>query len=276
MPKATHTEIIKTIIENLSLLNKIATNGELSPNARRRLGKDIAELQQQLNDLLVSVDLIRQPDSVFDPSEPKVVGRFVALAMVAQTRQALASLDKFYGAGVYAIYYTGDLPTYERIKNTETPIYVGKADPEVGNARTPMEQGTRLTNRLNDHKKNINKANNLDIHDFEYRSLVVQSGWQTAAESYLIHLFKPIWNKETKIIYGLGKHGDSASTRSNKRSPWDTLHPAREWAADASLVDAKTPEDIDKELDAHFQATKVYQHLEDVLEEFISELSQIS
>ena len=73
--------------------------------------------------------------------------------------------------------------------------------------------------------------------------LVVQSGWETAAEDYLIRLFRPIWNKETKILYGLGKHGDSAETRTNKRSLWDTLHPARVWAA-PTLEDARSPAEI--------------------------------
>ncbi|MFP4202917.1 MAG: Eco29kI family restriction endonuclease, partial [Opitutales bacterium] len=26
------------------------------------------------------------------------------------------------------------------------------------------------------------------------------------------------------------KHGDKATTRQNKRSPWDTMHPGRAWA----------------------------------------------
>ncbi len=38
------------------------------------------------------------------------------------------------------------------------------------------------------------------------------------------------WNSEVGICYGFGKHGDSAETRSNTRSPWDTLHPGRKWA----------------------------------------------
>lgn len=79
-----------------------------------------------------------------------------------------------------------------------------------------MEQSDRLCRRLSEHRKNIRKAaNTLDIADFEFRSLVVQSGWETPAEDYLIHLFRPIWNKETGILYGLDKHGDNAKTRAN-------------------------------------------------------------
>jgi hypothetical protein len=73
------------------------------------------------------------------------------------------------------------------------------------------EQGERLAARLNDHRKNIGKAvSTLNVDDFQARFLVVQSGWETAAEDYLIHLFRPIWNSEVDILYGLGKHGGHA------------------------------------------------------------------
>ena len=48
--------------------------------------------------------------------------------------------------------------------------------------------------------------------------------------NYLIDRFKPIWNNETKVCFGFGKHGDNAATRRNTVSPWDTLHPGRPWA----------------------------------------------
>lgn len=46
-------------------------------------------------------------------------------------------------------------------------------------------------------------------------------------------------------------------TRANKRSPWDTLHPGRKWAA-ATEEDVKTPEQIERELKAHLTAHLVY------------------
>jgi hypothetical protein len=132
-----------------------------------------------------------------------------------------------------------------------------------------------LNQTLSDHRKNIIKANStIDIADFEFRSLVVQSGWETAAEDYLIHLFRPIWNSETNILYGLGKHGDSASTRANKRSPWDTLHPGRTWAA-ASIEDAKSAGQIEVELVKHFAVNPAYADLGSAIDSFISELRQI-
>ena len=179
-----------------------------------------------------------------------------------------------YGSGVYAIYYRGPFPLYAKIACTETPVYVGQAAPADRNARTATDQGPRLSARLNEHRKNIVKAaSTLDIEDFDYRSLVVQSGWETAAEDYLIHLFQPLWNSETDILYGLGKHGDAPTTRANKRSPWDTVHPGRKWAVDTT-EDAKTSDEIEQEVGKHFETCGVYTDLDAVLASFIEELRQ--
>ena len=248
----------------------------LTGPARKKLATGIAEIHEQLDALLREVDPIKQPAAVFDPAEPNVVGRFVALAMVAQPRAPLAAFDRFYGSGVYALYYNGDFDAYAPIMGTETPIYVGKANPAEGSARTPMQQGDRLSGRLLDHRRSIEKSYNLDVADFECRALVVQSGWQDAAEAYLIQLFEPVWNNETNILYGLGKHGDAATTRANKRSPWDTLHPGRKWALDDSLEDKRSASQIESDLIAHFTATTQYQELGAILDEFLTELRQVA
>lgn len=247
----------------------------LSVPKRKTLEAEIRLVIDELGVLLSNLDPIRLPSAVFDPGNPKIVGRFISLALVAQQRHPLDEIPRFYGSGVYAIYYRGQFPFYAPISGSETPIYVGQAAPTVNNARNPYEQGARLCSRLSDHRKNIGKATTtLDLNDFEFRSLVVQSGWETAAEDYLIHLFRPIWNSETDILFGLGKHGDAATTRANKRSPWDTLHPGRKWAAD-SAQDARSVEKIETDLAAHFQVHPAFPDLESVLTSFIEELRQV-
>jgi len=264
---------INELKDTLHRLTEQAASADLSPVRRRALEKQIREVIEDLSAFLGALDPIRQPTSIFDPSNPKIVGRFVALAMVAQDRLPLAEIPRFYGSGVYAIYYKGSFEPYQPISGTETPIYVGQAAPAIKNARTPFEQTDKLSGRLADHRKNIAKAKTtLDIVDFEFRSLVVQSGWETPAENYLIHLFKPIWNKETKLVYGIGKHGDAATTRTNKRSPWDTLHPARAWA---TTEEKKSVEQIEKDLAAHFGAHPIYPDLDSVLNSFVEELRQV-
>jgi hypothetical protein len=261
--------------QTLERLTAEAHSAKLSVPKRKTLETEIRAVIDDLGAFLNTLDPIQQPSAVFDPGNPKIVGRFISLALVAQSRHPLADIPRFYGSGVYAIYYRGKFPLYAALSSTETPIYVGQAAPALNNARTPMEQGPRLCGRLSDHRKNIAKATStLAIEDFEFRSLVIQSGWETAAEDYLIHLFRPIWNSETNILYGLGKHGDDAVTRANKRSPWDTLHPGRTWAA-KSKEDAKSTNMIQTELAAHFATHPVFADLDSVLSSFIDELRQV-
>jgi hypothetical protein len=270
-------EIIARLQEGLDELIAAAKDAPPTSAARRLIDANIREIMASMNDMLRGLDPVRHPDFMFDPGNPAVVGRFIALAMIAQPRAALADVGSFYGSGVYAIYYNGDFPAYASIKGLETPIYVGKADPETDTAKTPVEQGQKLAGRLKDHSRNIKKASStLMIEDFEYRSLVVQSGWQGAAEDYLIHLFKPVWNNETGICYGLGKHGDDPGTRSNLRSPWDTLHPGRDWAhRDEKMQDARPREQIISDLARHFSTLTVYKNLEQVMTGFMDELRQL-
>jgi hypothetical protein len=270
-------EIIARLQQDLDTLIVNASGKPLSSAARRPFDASIRELMAKMDMLLRDLDPVQQPHFIFDPGNPAVVGRFIALAMIAQPRTSLINVNRFYGSGVYALYYTGDFPPYSAIKNTETPIYVGKADPESDTAKRPIDQGEKLSGRLKDHLRNLKKATStLNIEDFEYRSLVVQSGWQGAAEDYLIHMFKPIWNNETNICYGLGKHGDDPNTRANLRSPWDTLHPGRDWAhRDPSMKDARQSSQIVSDLETHFSQVKVYASVEQVMRDFMEELRQL-
>ena len=269
------TVLVARLKHDLAELTTLTRTG-LTPRARRSVDAEIRDVMAELAKLLHQLDPIRQPAAVFDPSNSKVIGRFIALALVAQPRQPLAAVEKFYGSGVYAIYYRGAFPAYAALSGNETPIYVGQAAPQVSNARTPIEQGDRLSDRLGTHRRNIQRAaTTLAIDDFECRALVVQSGWETAAEDYLIHLFQPIWNSETNILYGLGKHGDAAETRGNRRSPWDTLHPGRGWAGADKLIDARSPGQIEADLIEHFKKGRIFKSIDEVLKEFIDELRQI-
>jgi Eco29kI restriction endonuclease len=268
------TALVSQLRTNLAALSEKASEKDLNSRLRKSLDSEMRKFIGEIEVLLGGLNPIRQPLAVFDPSDPKVVGRFVALALVSQERMPLAGIEPFYGSGVYALYYKGPFKLYAPISGTETPIYVGQAAPVQANARRPTEQGSKLSSRLNEHLKNILKAKeSLEINDFDCRALVVQSGWETAAEDYLIHLFQPIWNSETKILYGLGKHGDKATTRTNKRSPWDTIHPARKWAAE-TVEDAKTPSQVADELNRHFEITRTYRTMDDLLHDFVQELRQ--
>jgi hypothetical protein len=225
----------------MAVLRIKAAYTTLSGNASSITTADLNKSEMRpLTSLTRQLDPIRQPPFVFDPSDPSVIGELIGRTMLEQPRHPMTEIARFYGSGVYAIYYKGDFPAYKAIRGTERPIYIGKADPANPDADTAEEQEERLSRRLNDHVKSIraveeySRENNirgqLKLADFDCRYLVVKSAWQKTAEEYLINLFKPVWNNEMKICYGFGKHGDSSDTRSNTRSPWDTLHPGRRWA----------------------------------------------
>lgn len=272
--KSDFADEIEAIRQQVRSFVETATEKALQPKLRNRLDLALRGLVQDVEGALQRIDPIALPSVVFDPSNPKIIGRFTALALVAQDREPLAEIGKFYGSGVYAIYYRGDFEPYGPLKNGETPIYVGQAAPALANAHTARDQGPRLAARLNEHRKNIAKADTtLSVEDFDARFLVVQSGWETAAEDFLIHLFRPVWNSETNILYGLGKHGDDATTRANKRSPWDTLHPGRIWAA-KSIEDARTPDVIIGDLEAHFRSHPPLMTRGELLDTFFTGLRQ--
>lgn len=250
----------------------------LSASRVKRLRQMITETYDRLRKLVEDLDPIKHPGFVFEPSNPAIAGRIIGLALIAQPRKPLPTIERFYGSGVYALYYNGDFDAYRALTKKEHPIYVGKADPADPASKTAMEQGDRLANRLNDHRKNIAKATTtLRVEDFEYRALVVQTGYQSAAEDYLKELFKPIWNSETKVCYGLGKHGDAPTTRANLRSPWDTLHPGREWAhRDPNMKDAHSAEQIVKDIAEHLAKYPPLDSVDEILRRFLEEMRAVS
>lgn len=250
------------------LLAKIPSTAASLPARRsKELREQLEAVATEFRETLAGLDPTKQPTSYFDPADPRLFGTFAAVALMGQDRMPLDAMEtaKFYGAGIYAIYYQGAFPLYAPISNTEHPIYVGKADPAEPYARTPQKQGARLCGRLRDHRKNVAAVgSSIELSDFECRYLVVASGWQVAAEAALIALFHPLWNKETGIIYGFGKHGDDDSTRRNLRSPWDVLHPGRRWAK-GGAGDAKTRAQIKAEVTEHFVKHPPVRDLEHVL-----------
>ena len=275
--QAKAAEVLERLDAELGALTEIVDTRPPRGKARREVDTKLRELVTRGETLLRDLDPVGRPRFVFDPGDPAVVGRFIALALIAQERMPLAGVQSFHGSGVYALYYQGAFDAYAPISGTETPIYVGNADPRADTARTPVDQGTRLYTRLNDHRRNIGKAaTTLDVADFDCRFLVVQTGWQTAAEAYLIDLFRPAWNSETDICYGLGKHGDAPSTRANRRSPWDTLHPGREWAwRDPKMKDARPRARILADLRSHLSSVTTYDDVDQILKAFLEELRQL-
>ena len=252
-----------------------------------RIRRALHDFANQVENARAITDRIRLPKVTFDPFEPKTVGRMVALATIAQPRVPLSGVPDAYGSGVYAIYYVGDHPLYSAITRTETPIYVGKADPLQPTASGAREQGARLTGRLHEHadtiaevdkyaeaRKLVEGLNQIELTDFDCRRLACATNAQLVAEVHLIRMFWPLWNSQTKACWGMSKHGDSASTRKNKRSPWDVVHPGRPWALDDRLENSLSPEEIRNRINAVLVRTPPRQDYAALLGEMLAAFSQ--
>ncbi|MBN9004885.1 MAG: Eco29kI family restriction endonuclease [Rhizobiales bacterium] len=258
-----------------------------SPTIIRRVRAALAGHAEELEGVRAATDPIAMPRASFDPADPKAIGRMVSIALLAQKMVPLEEVKPAYGAGVYAIYYNGDHPLYASISGTETPIYVGKADPAKDDASDSREQGDKLTGRLIEHAKTIRTAEGyanqlpeglypIKLGDFTCRRLVCATNAQLVAEKHLIRTFWPVWNSETKACWGMSKHGDSTGTRKNKRSPWDVVHPGRQWALDDEIEDKFTPDEIAQKIEQVLQKYPPRKDHAALLEEMLAGFRQDS
>ena len=168
----------------------------------------------------------------YNPLEKRNLAESVVRELLEVPISPLESLNSFEGAGVYAIYYTGDFDSYRRHKNElesgifDKPIYVGKAAPKGSRKGGDLDAlpGRALYSRLKKHLASLRYANNLDSHDFYFRYLVVDDIWVPLGESLLISKYRPVWNV---TIEGFGINAPGNGREAQKRSQWDTLHPGR-------------------------------------------------
>jgi hypothetical protein len=135
----------------------------------------------------------------------------------------------FRGAGLYALYYVGDLPLYAALKRHDppAPIYVGKAEAGSSSYGRPRSatDATKLWDRIREHERSIRQATeNLRTEDFRVRYLVLNDVWIVLGESALLQAYYPVlWNT---FVTGFGSNPAGADRR-NGRSIWDTLHGGR-------------------------------------------------
>jgi hypothetical protein len=171
----------------------------------------------------------------YNPLDKLNLGKSVAEALLDQEAHPLVGMPAFNGAGIYAIYYSGQHPAYRALANSNrdganVPIYVGKAIPSGGRKGVlgpPKVEGNALARRLQDHAESIADAGNLDITDFRARWLTVDDIWIPLGETLLITKFRPVWNL---ALDGFGNHDPGAGRYQGLRPMWDTLHPGRAWA----------------------------------------------
>ena len=164
----------------------------------------------------------------YNPLSVDELGRNAARRLMEYPPISLPPEQSFDGAGVYTIHYHGTFDAYEGMGDEE-PIYVGKAEnPGKRQGRQASKSlSPTLHRRLVEHAESIRRAENLDLRDFRCRWLVLDPVWIGLTEQVLIAKYRPIWNV---VVDGFGNHDPGSGRRNQKRSPWDTLHPGRQWA----------------------------------------------
>ncbi|MEO0438386.1 MAG: Eco29kI family restriction endonuclease [Pseudomonadota bacterium] len=175
-------------------------------------------------------------DEPYNPLDKLNLGNSVASALLDARPAPLEDTDGIIGAGVYAIYYTGDFELYAPIAQANRagqfrqPIYVGKAIPKggrKGGIGTDAGTGTALRSRLRQHAASVDQADNLSLSDFLYKCLVVDDIWIPLGENMLIENFRPVWNM---VIDGFGNKDPGNRRATQYKSSWHVLHPGRSFA----------------------------------------------
>lgn len=167
--------------------------------------------------------------------------------------------DRFYGTGVYALYYTGKSQPYESYGELNRleykyPIYVGKAVPKGWRqsriSHNSNSVSAELYTRIREHTRNIEKVSGIEADDFACRFVIFEAAGSDmigTIEAALIKLNRPLWNS---ALDGFGNHTPGAGRFNQAKSDWDVIHRGREWADKCTGI-PKEKDDILARITAH-------------------------
>lgn len=173
----------------------------------------------------------------FDPLAVENVGVTLAVELLEQPLHPLPPAERFAGAGVYALYYTGAHQAYAGLialgggtGGSKYPVYIGSAVRENAKQgfRPTSTSQARLWSRLGHHAESIREVEvaGLDpgfrLEDFRCRYLILNDAYITLAESVMIATFRPAWNG-----MGFGSKVVGGERMTGRPSLWDSLHAGR-------------------------------------------------
>jgi len=147
--------------------------------------------------------------------------------------------ESFLGTGVYALYYIGSNPLYQRYAELNRlaynyPIYIGKAVPkgwrQSRSSDSVLTQSRELFSRLQEHSRSISAVDGLSVENFMCRFVIFEaegSDMISTIEAALIKLNRPLWNTS---VDGFGNHDPGKGRYEQAKSDWDVIHQGRAWA----------------------------------------------
>ena len=195
---------------------------------------------------------------VFDPLAVENVGVTLAVELLEQPLQPMPPVSEFPGAGIYALYYSGEHEAYSSFikldkRKSKYPIYIGKAAGQSSKQGFRSQSGgqKKLYDRICQHAASIAEVSNLDIKHFRCRFLVLNDAYISLAESVMIRVFRPPWNGMSFGSKVVGKN-----RMKGKPSLWDSLHPGRggrpagsaDRAKEAALLIASRVDELKSEI----------------------------
>ena len=170
----------------------------------------------------------------YNPLDKVNLAKSVENAILSQAFLPLPP-DEFTGVGIYAIYYLGDHPLYQKVgeynrtpSSTGWPLYVGKAIPKGGRKGvfTSGGGGKSLFNRLRKHSTTIKQVTDLDLADFRCKYLTIDPIWIPLGEQLLINRYAPVWNS---VVDGFGNNDPGGKRYGGKIPQWHKLHSGVGW-----------------------------------------------
>jgi len=187
----------------------------------------------------------------YNPLDYQNLAKSIGDALMSHGPYALPPEHSFAGEGVYALFYKGPLPWYQKYSTQDAsiPIYVGQASVGGRKGDVSSKPAKALHRRLKEHAESI-KSTNLLVGDFSCRYLILETIWIGLAEEFLIRRYQPVWNC---CIDGFGNHNPGAGRALGEITWWDALHPGRKWAQ--KLVQTKTQQDALLKLEAFISAS---------------------
>jgi hypothetical protein len=170
----------------------------------------------------------------YNPLDKINLAKSIETELLVRPTDPLSAIDAITGAGVYVIYYTGAFPAYAPVAEAnrdgkfERPIYIGKAIPKGGRkGGLSTEVAAPLPTGLSSTRRPSPRLTILTLRIFRFAiSLLMISGFLWA-KIMLIETFKPVWNR---AIDGFGNKDPGNRRATQFRSPWDVLHPGRQFA----------------------------------------------
>lgn len=164
--------------------------------------------------------------SYYDPLGTENVTSAICRELERQPLIALSPpIDRFDGAGLYAIYYRGKaFALYAPLAGRKIPVYVGQALSHNSATGTATGVTNPLWKRVQEHGESIQGTANLSLGDFGVRLLLLPDVHADLGENGLRVFYRPVWNA---ILTGFGSHEQGSRTRTSGRSRWDTFHPGR-------------------------------------------------